>query len=79
MSNYQSSMLENNNKITLKCKRYEYLPISSVYLEYFPYWSQPFSHKTIHDFKNGERVMNINSSLRDYIPFGLRGTVVGKT
>lgn len=23
--------------------------------------------------------MNINSSTRDYIPFGLRGTVVGKT
>lgn len=23
--------------------------------------------------------MNINSSLRIYIPFGLRGTVVGKT
>ena len=23
--------------------------------------------------------MNINSTRRDYIPFGLRGTVVGKT
>ena len=27
----------------------------------------------------GNRVMNLNSTLRYYIPFGLRGTVVGKT
>ena len=27
----------------------------------------------------GNRVMNMNSSRREYIPFGLRGTVVGRT
>jgi hypothetical protein len=33
----------------------------------------------VNDYKVGDRVMNINSSKREYIPFGLRGTVVGKT
>jgi hypothetical protein len=27
----------------------------------------------------GDRVININSSKREYVPFGLRGTVVGTT
>lgn len=31
------------------------------------------------DLRVGNRVMNLNSTLRLYIPFGLRGTVVGKT
>ncbi len=31
------------------------------------------------EFKVGDRVMNINSSKRDYVTFCLRGTVVGKT
>jgi len=34
---------------------------------------------TVFDFKVGDRVMNVNSTKREYIPFGLRGTVVGKT
>jgi hypothetical protein len=31
------------------------------------------------DFRVGNRVMNVNSTRRQYIPFGARGTVVGKT
>jgi hypothetical protein len=27
----------------------------------------------------GDRVININSTKREYVPFGLRGTVVGHT
>lgn len=63
----------------MKCKKYEFLPLSSLYFEYYPKWSQPFSHKEVDDFKVGDRVMNINSSKREYVPFGFRGTVVGKT
>lgn len=33
----------------------------------------------VNDFKVGHRVLNLNSVRREYIPFGLRGTVVGKT
>ena len=34
---------------------------------------------TVNDFRVGNRVMNLNSTLRQYIPFGVRGSVVGKT
>src|SRR5215204_3454234 len=50
-----------------------------VYQESFPHWSPPYSAKTVQDFRVGDRVMNLNSTKREYIPFGLRGTVVGKT
>jgi len=33
----------------------------------------------VSDFRAGNRVMNMNSRRREYIPFGLRGTVIGKT
>lgn len=39
----------------------------------------PFNSKSTDDFRVGDRVMNIKSVRREYIPFGLRGTVVGKT
>ena len=50
-----------------------------LYQESFPFWSQPYSTKYVSDFKVGDRVMNINSVKREYVPFGMRGTVVGKT
>ena len=50
-----------------------------VFQEQYPYWSIPFSEKNTNDYQVGDRVMNVNSSLREYVPFGLRGTVVGKT
>jgi hypothetical protein len=31
------------------------------------------------DFKVGDRVLNMNSQMRQYVPFGLRGTVIGRT
>lgn len=31
------------------------------------------------DFKVGNRVLNVNSVMRHYVPFGARGTVIGKT
>jgi len=50
-----------------------------IFAERFPYWTSPFSHRTSRDFKVGDRVMNMNSVMRAYVPFGLRGTVIGRT
>lgn len=35
--------------------------------------------KALDYFTMGSRVMNLNSTLRSFIPFGLKGTVIGKT
>jgi hypothetical protein len=51
----------------------------AIFSERFPYWSSPFAFCYSRDFKVGHRVMNMNSTLREYIPFGLRGTVIGRT
>jgi hypothetical protein len=50
-----------------------------IFSERFPYWTSPFGNRTVKDFKVGDRVMNINSVTRHYIPLGLRGTVIGRT
>lgn len=50
-----------------------------IFQEQFPYWTLPFSYSDVKDFKVGDRVMNVCSVKREYIPFGIRGTVVGKT
>jgi len=52
----------------------------NVYQESFPFWHGPYYEKNrVDDFRVGNRVMNLNSTMRQYIPFGARGTVVGKT
>lgn len=63
----------------MKCKKLEYLPVTSLLFETFPIWTPHFSENDITDFNIGDRVMNINSTLREFVPFGHRGTVVGKT
>ena len=50
-----------------------------LFQEHFPFWCEPFSNKQVTDYFVGDRVMNVNSTKREYIPFGIRGTVVGKT
>ncbi len=70
---------ERYQAIKLKCRPVEQLAPNFLYQENFPYWSQPFSAKTVDDYNVGDRVININSTRREYVPFGLRGTVVGKT
>ena len=65
--------------IKLKCRNFEDLQPTFLYQENFPYWCQPFSEKHVSDYKVGDRVLNVNSTRREYIPFGLRGTVVGHT
>lgn len=50
-----------------------------VFAERFPYWTSPFGQRVARDFKVGDRVLNLNSMMRQYVPFGLRGTVIGRT
>jgi hypothetical protein len=70
----------NYGSINLNVKPVEQLHLSCLYQESFPYWSGYKSIKsTVADFRVGNRVMNMNSTLRQYIPFGARGIVVGKT
>ena len=47
-----------------------------LYAERFPFWCPLFSDSYADMFKVGQRVMNLNSKMRRYVPFGLRGTVV---
>ena len=79
ISQKRTEIKENYQSIQLKCRDNEFLYPSMLYQEHFPFWSQPFQSKDVEDFRVGDRVMNINSSLREYVPFALRGTVVGKT
>ena len=66
--------------IDLKVHQVETIAISNIYQECFPFWFGPFFEKnTVKDFRVGNRVINLNSTLRKFIPFGARGTVVGKT
>lgn len=70
----------NYGSINLNVKPVEHLHLSCMYQESYPYWAGYKSNKsTVADFRVGNRVMNMNSTLRQYIPFGARGIVVGKT
>lgn len=61
------------------CKDIEFLRHFHCFSESFPYWCAPFNDRQVSDYKVGHRVLNLNSVRRAYVPFGLRGTVVGKT
>jgi len=68
------------NPIELEVDERENIKISNVYQECFPYWFSPsYNPLRVDDFRVGNRIINLNSTLRRFIPFGLRGTVVGKT
>lgn len=71
---------ENYEQIDLNVPKQMNFQTLFLYQEMFPHWFSPYvSRQRIGDFRVGNRVMNLNATLRQYIPFGLRGTVVGKT
>lgn len=73
-------MMANYDTINLKTSKTEILAIYNLYQENFPFWFGPFLEaNTASNFRVGNRVMNVNSTMRKFIPFGARGTVVGKT
>jgi len=67
------------DNVQLGCKNIEFLRHFHCFSESFPHWCAPFNDRQVSDFKVGHRVINICSVRRAYVPFGLRGTVVGKT
>jgi len=81
LQNYSQYVLQNFDTVDLKARQTEVLPLSMVYQENFPYWfpPQPAGSVSVEQFRIGNRVMNLNSHLRQFVPFGMRGTVVGKT
>lgn len=65
--------------MNLQVRNQEFLPSKFLFMERFPFWSSLFPENDVHKFKVGDRVLNICSIKRAYVPFGARGTVVGKT
>jgi len=79
LDEHQTKLRDKFQAIQLKCRDTEYLNPTFLYQETFPYWCQPYSSKRVEDYQVGDRVLNLNSTRREWIPFGLRGTVVGHT
>lgn len=49
-----------------------------IFAETWPYWTSPF--KTgIYDFDFGDRIVNVNTSKKNFVGFGEFGTVIGFT
>ena len=79
LDNHLLKLRDKFQTVKLKCRDSEFLNPTFLYQENFPFWCQPYSTKTVDDYKVGDRVINVNSTKREYVPFGLRGTVVGHT
>lgn len=78
--NSQRSMIEESyNKVNLQVRNQEFIPSKFLYMERYPFWSSPFPENEVNKFKVGDRIINTCSIKRAYVPFGARGTVVGKT
>jgi 5'-3' exonuclease len=50
----------------------------SLFSEQFPFWTPPY-HLQVKNFRFGDRVINIDTQKRKYVPFGEIGTVIGQT
>jgi hypothetical protein len=50
----------------------------TIFAEMFPFWCPPYP-LTNKNFRFGDRIININTTTRKYIPFGEIGTVIGLT
>ena len=74
---YQPINLQSDQK-----KGVDSVHISQVFQESSPFQTAPHSSeitRKVDSFKIGSRIVNLNSQLKEFIPFGLRGTVIGKT
>jgi len=78
-ANHREEVEANYTNVKLITRPTEFVRQFHVFAENFPFWSAPFHERTVFDFRAGHRVMNMNSTRREFIPFGLRGTVIGKT
>lgn len=67
------------NHVSLSLNEKETISSFQIFAERFPFWCSPVRDQDAASFKMGHRVLNLNSQLRRYVPFGARGTVVGRT
>lgn len=79
LNDHRQEVQRDFSNVDLKLKPIESFKPYMIFAERFPYWCSPFSQRTSRDYKVGDRVMNMNSTMRVYIKFGLRGTVIGRT
>jgi hypothetical protein len=79
INNHRINIKQNFNQINLAVRTHEFIPSKFLFVERFPLWSSMFPENTPDKFRVGDRVLNICSIKRAYVPFGARGTVVGKT
>lgn len=79
INNRRIDVEENFNNVNLQVRPVEFLPSKFIYKERYPFWSSMFPENDSTKFKVGDRVLNHCSVKRRYVPFGARGTVVGKT
>jgi hypothetical protein len=79
LNDHRATVQNDYQNVSLKVKPMESFKPYMIFAERFPYWCSPFSQRTSRDYKVGDRVMNMNSTMRNYVPFGLRGTVIGRT
>jgi len=79
LQEHRIDVQDNYENVSLGCKSIEFLKHFHVFAESYPFWCAPFYERHVSDFKVGHRILNLNSSRRNYVPFGLRGTVLGKT
>ena len=79
INDQRTNIKDNFNNINLPVKAQESIQSKFLFVERYPYWSSYFPENVAEKFKVGDRVINLCSVKRAYVPFGARGTVVGKT
>jgi hypothetical protein len=75
----RDNIVNNYQSIQLQTKQTEFMQSKVLFVPRFPFWTPLYSESSPDRFIVGERVINLNGSKRAYIPFGQRGTVIGKT
>lgn len=79
MNEHRETMKKESQNCNLVTRPVEWAKTSQVFVEKFPFWASPYPEAELSKYHVGDRVININSTMRNYIPFGLRGTIIGKT
>lgn len=78
-ANHREEVQNNYSNVKVITRPTDFVRQFHVFAENFPFWSSPLYERTVSDFRAGHRVMNMNSTRREFVPYGLRGTVIGKT
>lgn len=65
LEDHNEHVFANYSTVELQTRPLEYISVSNIYQENYPYWFGPYYDKPRVDrFRVGNRVMNLNSTLR---------------